>query len=153
MNTKQILKPKNDHGYERIGLYINGDGTRKFVLIHRLVAEAFIPNPLNKPVVNHRDGVKHHNCFMNLEWCTRSENDLHAYKKGLRKPLKKFTRYKEDLVIFISIRLAEGYKYKDILDELKINKNKQPKKYNKLKALMRSIKNKQTWTKISDNYF
>ena len=88
---------------------------------------------------------------MNLEWCTRSENDLHAYKKGLRKPLKKFTRYTEDLVIFICIRIAEGYKYKDILEELKINK--QTKRYNKLKALMKSIKNKQTWTKISDNYF
>jgi hypothetical protein len=54
----------------------------KKVLVHRLVAQAFIDNPLNKNVVNHKDGNKLNNCVDNLEWVTTSENALHSYKNG-----------------------------------------------------------------------
>lgn len=52
--------------------------------VHRLVAVAFLPNPLLLPVVNHKDGNKQHNHVSNLEWCTHQENVQHAYDTGLK---------------------------------------------------------------------
>ena len=66
--TGRVLKPgKNYKGYFFVILSKNGKA-KKFY-IHRLVAEAFIPNPLNLPCVNHKDEVKTNNCVENLEWC------------------------------------------------------------------------------------
>jgi hypothetical protein len=53
-----------------------------------LVAKAFLENKSNKKQVNHKDGVKYNNCTDNLEWCTCSENAIHAFKIGLRVPTK-----------------------------------------------------------------
>lgn len=52
--------------------------------IHRLVAQTFIPNPLNKSYVNHIDGNKQNDRVDNLEWCTPSENSFHAFRIGLK---------------------------------------------------------------------
>ena len=79
---ERVLKHTEDiKGYLRVSL--DKDGKTKFVPVHRLVALAFIPNPLNKPQVNHIDGNKHNNRVDNLEWVTNQENCLHAVRKGL----------------------------------------------------------------------
>jgi hypothetical protein len=76
-----VLKPRISHGYCRVGLFIN---KHKHIMVHRLVAQAFIDNPNNLPFVNHINGIKCDNRVDNLEWCTHSENILHAFKTGLK---------------------------------------------------------------------
>lgn len=70
-------------GYHQVELRI--DKKSKYPLVHRLVAEAFLDNPENKPQVNHIDGDKGNNAVDNLEWVTCSENAIHAFAKNLRK--------------------------------------------------------------------
>ena len=79
-------------GYCRVSLSVNNKRTTYDV--HRLVAKNFIPNPENKPQVNHKDGDKTNNCVNNLEWNTRIENMYHAYKLGLVKPRGKSKNHK-----------------------------------------------------------
>lgn len=74
-------KPDKD-GYFRV--YLSKNSKKKQHLVHRLVAQAFLENEEGKPCVNHIDGNKQNNYVSNLEWVTRSENDLHAFKLGLR---------------------------------------------------------------------
>ena len=59
---------------------------KKYCLVHRLVANAFIPNPENKRCINHKDGNKKNNNINNLEWVSYSENMKHAYRTGLAIP-------------------------------------------------------------------
>lgn len=78
---RQLVAYPNEAGYMKVNLYdIVGKCKKKYV--HRLVAEAFISNPLNKPNVNHKDCDVKNNSVNNLEWCTQSENILHAVKLG-----------------------------------------------------------------------
>ena len=76
----------NNKGRPYVNLFKNKKAKTR--TIHRLVAETFIPNIENKETVNHKDGNKLNNCINNLEWATRSENQLHAYNIGLQKPNK-----------------------------------------------------------------
>lgn len=117
--TNHIKTPcDNNRGYLYVDLY-NGN-KRKRKCIHRLVAEVFIPNPENKPYVNHIDGNTHNNSVENLEWCTPLENVEHASK--IIKTMKQYKiandRRKQkikmidknrgwEVAIFTSIREAE----------------------------------------------
>lgn len=72
---------KNQSGYLMVNIYYNHSW--HLVSVHRIVALMFIPNPLNKPEVNHIDGNKLNNSVSNLEWVTHQENVIHATKTGL----------------------------------------------------------------------
>jgi len=79
----RILKGDYSTNYHRVSFHILG--LRRKKLVHRLMAEAFIPNPANLPFINHIDGNSRNNSLSNLEWCTPSENTKHAVKIGLQK--------------------------------------------------------------------
>jgi hypothetical protein len=83
-----IRKPQlSNKGY--LNIRLSKENKLKSYLVHKLVAEAFIPNTDNKQQVNHKDGNKENNNDWNLEWVTNSENQIHALKFGLKIP---FTR-------------------------------------------------------------
>ncbi len=78
----KLLKPKkHKDGY--LFVTLTKEKIKKNFYVHRLVAEAFIPNPENKPQVNHINGNKSDNTISNLEWVTNAENSRHAYNNGL----------------------------------------------------------------------
>jgi len=89
------------------------DGVQITKNIHRLIAETFIPNPKNKPCVNHIDGDKLNNRADNLEWCTQSENVNHAFANKLRNgvgenhPIAKLTEQDVRLIRFLRGKLDQ----------------------------------------------
>ena len=96
-NTNKLLTGSiSEHGYKYYRL--SKDNKKQVYYAHRLVAEYFIDNPNNLPVVNHKDGNKLNNDITNLEWVTYSENTKHAYDKKIIKPKRSEKEYyKEDL--------------------------------------------------------
>lgn len=75
--TKQCKIMKLSKSRDYLGVHLAKDGKGKAYFVHRLVANAFVKNPDNKPYVNHKNGNKHDNCATNLEWVTPSENCVH----------------------------------------------------------------------------
>ena len=93
--------------------------------VHRLVAEAFIPNPENKRCVNHIDCVKTNNHISNLEWVTHSENTVHKFNMGYRaNEMEKCWNAKIDEIQILCIRkcIADGLSKKDLAEYFKIKK-------------------------------
>lgn len=110
LESKKFVKfYMNNSGYYTFNVVWNNILIRDFV--HRIVAKAFIPNPENKPYVNHKDGNKLNNDADNLEWVTASENNLHAYSTGLRKPISgekvHFAKYTEQMVTLACKKMQE----------------------------------------------
>jgi hypothetical protein len=93
-------------GYPSVALW---DGERYHKRrIHRIVAEAFVPNPGNKPQINHINGDRTDPRVVNLEWCTPGENLAHAYELGLKKPVRaRLGLFNEDNVTSKPIRQLE----------------------------------------------
>lgn len=86
LNKCWLTPKKHPLGYVSVALTIaGGNGKKDQRLVHRLVAEAYIPNPENKSTINHKNGAKADNRAENLEWATHSENHSHAYRELGRK--------------------------------------------------------------------
>ena len=85
LRRDKVLSPKRNHdGYLRIQIWKKG--SCRFVSLHRLIAEAFLPRPEGvNIVVNHKNGDKTDNRICNLEWVTQQENIAHAWETGLSK--------------------------------------------------------------------
>lgn len=109
----QPLKPqKTKEGYRVIQLLI--DGKAKKCKMHRLVAQAFLPNPENLPVVNHINGVKHDNRVENLEWSSQGDNNRHSVATGLhRTNSKSGALHYKSLVV---LHTTTGVFYESLLD-------------------------------------
>ena len=116
-----ISKSSGTNGYLHAGL-TDINGIRKNHDVHRLVALAFIDNPANLEQVNHIDGNKFNNSYLNLEWVSRSDNMKHAYKLGLQTPTKywegkhgedhassRAVRCIDDDLVFVSIKEAADF--------------------------------------------
>ena len=109
INLKSKLKKLTaiSSGYLKVGANDKSKRLNKGLYVHRLVAETFIPNPENKPQVNHKDGDKTNNKISNLEWATHTENMNHAFDTGLKNNLHKRKLTEKD-VLFIRKSKLKG---------------------------------------------
>lgn len=138
VKSKRYNKPLkgevNNSGYKRVQL---GNSKNKH-FIHRLVAQTFLQKDELRNFVNHKDGNKLNNNLDNLEWVTRSENDIHAYKNDLRKSKKgekhHNSKLKEVEVKEIKNLLEKGYNCTYISKIYKVSRK-----------TISDIKNKKTW--------
>lgn len=108
---EKILVGANDKDGYCVVTLRNSDGDSKTFKRHRLVADAFIPNPLNKTQVNHKDTNKSNNCVANLEWNTCKENIDHAIDHGLRN-----FHYQSICVTVTEKRTGENHRFSSLKD-------------------------------------
>ena len=134
---KRMITKVVQHGYFNVTLY--NKNIKKKIQVHRLVAIAFIPNPENKTQVNHISGIKNDNRVDNLEWCTPSENIIHAYRNGLKKGVRgsksNFSILKEEDILQIKNTYNKGE-----LSQLQI-----AKMYNISQSAVSLIVNNKRW--------
>lgn len=138
-----LLTRINANGYETISLN-NKDGDQKWLRVHRLVAQIFIPNPENKPEVNHKDTNKLNNHKDNLEWVTSKENKEHAISNGLYESMRENSPnviLTKEQVHAICRLIQDGRRNKDIAEMFGVHKD-----------TISSIKIKRLWTDISSQY-
>lgn len=118
VKTGRILKPQRSNGYLHVVLC--EDGRHQSRLVHRIVADEFVPHKQGLDQVNHIDGNKENNRADNLEWCTGSDNMKHAYRTGLQKLIP--NQIKESLNRSIEARrrpvrnIETGAQYESIAD-------------------------------------
>lgn len=104
------IRSAKDNGCGYLTLPLKRNGVQTMVLVHRMVAMAFVPNPNGYNNVNHKDGNKQNNRADNLEWCTQSQNIKHAVDTGLHKNFgQKKVQCVETGQIFNSTREAEKW--------------------------------------------
>jgi len=138
ISLKYMKACKNANGY--LATILRAGNNHISTEIHRLVAKAFIPNPENKPVVNHKNGIKTDNRVENLEWCTYSENTIHAIEYGLRKQYlpKKLSETKVHKICQL-LEKSKSASY--IAKKLKVSK-----------SVVKAIRRGKSWKHISKLY-
>lgn len=149
-NKEHIKKQSiGKRGYYAISVRKNGK--LKLLTVHRLIAFAFIPNPKDKPYINHKDGNKLNNDISNLEWATSSENNLHAYKTGL-KYVSEYQKNKTSLMNRGSNQHNSKLKEHDISGIRRLNKTIKGKEiakiYNVSKSTISQIISGKTWKHV-----
>lgn len=118
------------------------NGFQKNHLLHRLLAKSFIPNPLNKPTVNHINSIRTDNRLENLEWNTFSENNKHAHTHGFQKKFLGESHMGSKLSNEIVLKIrAEYVKHKVTMSFLS-------KKYNISKGAIQAILSRKSWSHI-----
>lgn len=143
---EHILSCRYDcRGYARVCIRIHPK--KYWFSVHRLVAEIFIPNPNNYPVVNHIDNNPRNNCANNLEWCTQSYNVKHAYNCGRAKP--NIIRNRNGKKIAEKIPVCQYTMLGDFIEKFDSIKEASLKTNTSAKGISLCCKNTQ---KISNNY-
>lgn len=141
---KGFLKGKVDrYGYVSHGLSMGEKNSMVHKTLHRLVAETFIPNPDNKPQVNHIDGNKLNNDVSNLEWCTAKENAEHKVTMGLQAKgeANGMNVHSEADIHRVCKLIEDGYRNNDISKLTGVPRHR-----------VDSIRNKKCWVNVSDQY-
>lgn len=138
-SNNRVITPRKSGAYHKVTVEIDGVIYEK--RWHQLIAYAFVPNPHNKPIINHMDGNSYNNNIFNLEWCTVQENAIHAVQWGLQKsgedaPAAKIT---EDQALQIIDCINAGMKRGEILDKLPFA----------TKSIVDKIRNKSRWKHLS----
>ena len=133
-------------GYKKI-VITSESGKRETLSVHRLVAEAFVPNPNGLPQVNHKDGNKTNNHYSNLEWVTQTDNIRHAIANGLKKgkpgEIHPLAKVSEEQVISMISEMKAGATNKDLGKKYNLNPN--------YISLIRSKRRwKETWNKLDN---
>lgn len=121
---KMMSCPKNLKGYPAVSFqYGSCVVTRE---VHRLVALAFVPNPLGLTHVNHIDGIKFHNDSANLEWTTQADNNVHAWKTGLRDCCKGAKHHRatvsDEVLLKAKKMIEEGMTQKQVAEVVGVNR-------------------------------
>lgn len=146
IKTKKIMKPQLDsNGYYRVNLGTK-TGQFKFAAVHRLVAMAFIPTNTFELQVNHIDGNKTNNNVWNLEWVTRSQNILHAFRIGL------ITRDKGEDSYNSLITNEQAELICQLISEQKYTRKEIAKIVGCSESIVANISIGRTWKFISDKY-
>ena len=120
----RILKPQdNGKGYMRVRLYKNGES--KFFRVHRIVMQAFVGKCPNGEEINHKDGNKANNALSNLEYMTKSENNLHMYRKlGRQRRHDNYKRLSQDEVVQIrQLYATNQYSQLELGNMFGVNRN------------------------------